>query len=169
MGWTHWFRTRSRHDRSDLRHGPKPDLCHLHGRVLAQRRAVSTHLAWRARAARLSGHTPCEQAPAERGRERPSGVRRQGTRRVWEGGRSRPRCVVTPDRRPRKRTRAANTAARHRHLQMLPAPMDRTALCCHRELVISRLGHTCRSAERGEHSVQPSVPLLNPSTRLRPG
>ena len=64
----------------------------------------------------MNGRMPPEQALAERGRERPSGVRRQGTCRAWEGGRSRPRCVVALYRRRRQRTRAANTAARHRRL-----------------------------------------------------
>lgn len=44
----------------------------------------------------ITGRTSSGRTHAQRGRERPSGVRRQGTCRAWEGGRSRPRCVVAP-------------------------------------------------------------------------
>jgi len=42
----------------------------------------------------MTGRMPGGRTRAQRGRERPSGVRRQGTCRAWEGGRSRPRCAL---------------------------------------------------------------------------
>ena len=113
----HSSRTRSRHDQSDMRHDAQVgSLPRATGACWQKdgRRQCTRHSARAPRG--MNGRMPREQALAERGRERPSGVRRQGTCRVWEGGRSRPRCVVALYRRRRQRTRAANAAARHRRL-----------------------------------------------------
>jgi hypothetical protein len=120
----------------------KPDPCRVGRARVGATRPASMHVAWCSCTRGMKRHMPREQTRSQWGRERPSGVRQQGTCRVWEGGRSRPRSAVALDPRRRPRARAAETAARRRRLQVSPASKDRNALLCG-ELVSSQLGHSC--------------------------
>ena len=114
----------------------------------------------------MTGRMARGRTGAQRGRERPSGIGRQGTCRAWEGGRSRPRCVVAPvadDGRGLGRHKPPPVRVRckfHRRggLQT-PAPRYE----CHTPIARPRDAVLAR----GEHSAEPAFPsafpLFNPS------
>lgn len=109
----------------------------------------------------ITGRMPRGRDGCAAGRERPSGARRQGTCRVWEGGRSRPRCVVAPvadDRRGFGRHKPPPVGVSHksrcqRRLQTPPSP---------------RMRHTSAAPPlrvtlgEGEHSAERAFPLAFP-------
>jgi uncharacterized protein (DUF433 family) len=120
----------------------------------------------------MNGRMPRERTRAQRGRERPSGVRRRGTCRVWEGGRS--RCVVALDPERRVRSRAAETAARRSHLECRQHGKMRTPLLSRRVATLATRPLVPIRGKR-EHSVEPvfpfAFPLLTPyeaATRVSP-